>query len=160
MTGTELIGEVGKLYLKAALGTADAGGTARFLLDRLTAAQSAEIARAILRDPALSADFEIKLPIHFMEGQNLPAHVLTLERATFHRHANCSKPALLLANTGDDEEQSLNLVVPVGSLQLTNHPDLWVRVANGVLSAPLDTNQCIWWERALKGLFDLNFRSM
>ncbi len=160
MTGTELIGEVGKLYLKAALGTADAGGTARFLLDRLTAAQTAEIARAILRDPALSADFEIKLPIHFMEGQNLPAHVLTLERATFHRHANCSKPALLLANTGDDEEQSLNLVVPVGSLQLMNHPDLWVRVANGVLSAPLDTNHCQWWERALKGLFDLNFRSM
>ena len=60
MTTSELIGEVGRIYLGETLGLAASGdeaeGTARFILDRLTANQAGAIARAILADPDLAAE--------------------------------------------------------------------------------------------------------
>src|SRR5205085_2735324 len=114
MTRIELIGEVGRLYLVKALGMVDscddAEGTARFILDQLTADQAGAIARAILVDPVLAAQFEIKLPVNFMAGQGLPDSALTNDSITHHRHAECSKPAMLLPSTSDYEEASLRLV--------------------------------------------------
>ena len=162
MTTTELIGEVGRLYLAKILGGPTNGdeseGTARFILDRLTADQTASIALAILADPALSQVVEIKLPEHFMVGQHLPPTALTTERATLHRHAEFAKPVLLLANTGDDEEQSLSLVTPISALQLTSDARLWVEAAGGQFSLSLEQQR--WWEKALAGVFELSFRSL
>ena len=95
-------------------------GRARFIVDRLSAKQTAAIAKTILTDEALSSQIEICLPAHFIDGQGLPDTVITYERATYHRHAKCDKSALLLATTGDDEAQSLNLLTPIGSSQLTH----------------------------------------
>lgn len=47
-----------------------------------------------------------------------PESILTDERATFYRNAACEKSVLLIANTGDDEEQSLKELVPIGAPQL------------------------------------------
>lgn len=155
----ELIGAVAALYLHAQLGGDDqSAGTARFIIDCLSPAQTAAIARAILRDPELSKLFDVKLPRTFMADRGLPDDALTDERTTYHRSAPCDKPALLLANTGDDEEQSLRDLTPVGAPDLQAHPDIWVRVA--ATGLPLSDEHRHWWVRALTGLQDLRFVSL
>jgi len=158
MTCNDLIGQVGTLYLKSALQADDTGDTARFIIDRLSAKQTAAIARAILSEPDFATKVDIRLPMHFMEGENLPESVLTHERATYHRHAKCAKPVLLLATTGDDEAQSLNLVSPVGTAELLERPELWTSVAMKDVNLTAEHEK--WWQRALAGLIDLNIWSM
>jgi S-DNA-T family DNA segregation ATPase FtsK/SpoIIIE len=134
-----------------------AHGTARFIVDCLSSEQTAAIAWAILEDRTLAPLFDIKLPVHFVGTFGLPAEVLTDERATYFRNAQCGRLALLLANTGDDEEQSLRDLTPVGAPDLLTHPELWVQVAAEGL--PLTEEHRRWWERALLGLQDLRFAS-
>ena len=107
MTSDQLIGKVIASYLRDRLTDDDSTGVARYLLDCLSADQTAAVAKTILDDVSLSTLVEIKLPIRFVGGYGLPAHILTNERTTYFRNAACSKSALLVANTGDDEEQSL-----------------------------------------------------
>ena len=123
------------------------GGTARFIIDCLNGAQTAAIARAILADPDLGSEFEIKLPRGLVGDFNLPNEILTHERATYFRNAPCSRPALLLANTGDDEEQSLRELTPIGAPDLQADTNLWVQVASTGLLITEDEQR--WWEQAL-----------
>ncbi|NWJ47089.1 MAG: DNA translocase FtsK [Chloroflexi bacterium] len=90
-----------------------------------------------------------------MSGFELPSEILTEERATYFRNAPCAKPALLLANTGDDEEQSLREVSSIGAPDLLARADLWVLAACKDLAILDDVRR--WWEKALKGLNDQNF---
>jgi len=122
MTTIELLGKVAAHYLKDHISQDEAAGTARYLLDCLTAEQTAAVAKSILSDPPLAALVEIKLPKLFVGQFSLPAECLTTERTTYFRNAACEKSALLVANTGDDEEQSLKELVPVGAQQLLAHP--------------------------------------
>ncbi len=158
MTSEDLIGAVAAAYLRERMSENEGEGTARFIIDSLTAEQTAAVARAILCDADLAERIELKLPAHFMEGQGLPASVLTEERATYFRNFACTKPALLVANTGDDEEQSLKELVQVGSLQLRDHPELWIRIAREGL--PLSDEHATWWARALTGVQDLHMTSL
>ena len=152
MTTTELLGKVAAQYLKDRLSEEDGEGTARYLLDCLTKEQTAAVARTILSDSALSSLVEIKLPRHFLEGCDLPDEILTTERTTYFRNAAIEKPALLVANIGDDEEQSLKELVPIGALQLFNHPELWVNAASKSLA--LSEDHIKWWKQSLRGLVD------
>jgi DNA segregation ATPase FtsK/SpoIIIE, S-DNA-T family len=111
-----------------------------------------------LDDAILSQQVEIKLPTHFLVGQGLPATILTEQRATHFRNAPCDKPVLLVANTGDDEQQSLKELVPIGAAQLQDRPDLWVRVAAEGL--PLTVEHRNWWERAIGALRELRILSL
>ena len=153
MTSDQLIGEVVASYLRLRLTEDDSTGVARYLLDCLSANQTAAVARAILADPALAGRVEIKLPIHFVGGQELPADILTKERTTYFRNAACAKSALLVANTGDDEEQSLKELVPIGAAELLAHPALWVAVASKELII-LDEHR-YWWIKALESLLQV-----
>ena len=152
MTTQELLGKVAAKYLRDRLAEDGETGTARYLLDCLTAEQTASVAKAVLADATLSALIEMKLPRHFLEGYGLPDDVMTIERTTYYRNANCSKSALLVANVGDDEEQSLKELIPIGAPQLLNHPELWVAVAADGLALPEDHAK--WWRQSLKGLVD------
>ena len=159
MTIDELIGQVGARYLQIKLGEADdSDDTARYLIDRLSKRHTAAIAKAVLADSTLIEQIEIKLPAHFMQGQELPDLILTEERATYYRNAQCSKAARLLATTGDDEAQSLNHLTPIGIAELMGTPELWVDVAS--TEANLSEGDRKWWEKALKGLFELNICSL
>ncbi|MDE0041561.1 MAG: DNA translocase FtsK, partial [Candidatus Poribacteria bacterium] len=159
MTTDELIGQVGVEYLRIKLDEADdSDDTARYLIDRLSEGQTAAIAKAILADAALSEKVEIKLPAYLMRDQVLPSSILSEERATYYRNAECSKAALLLATTGDDEAQSLNHLTPIGIAQLMDNPQLWVDVAS--TDAGLLESHQKWWGKALKGLFELNICSL
>ena len=153
MNSDELIGKVAAEYLRARLTEDDAAGVARYLLDCLTADQTAAIAKAILADANLSQLVEIKLPIHFVGEHGLPAAALTTERTTYWRSASCEKSALLLANTGDDEEQSLKDLVPIGAPQLQAHPGLWVGLAADGL--PITDQHRAWWIKAIEGLLEV-----
>lgn len=158
MNRTILIGNVATLYLKQTIATDDAEGTARFIIDCLTAEQTAAIAQAILADMRLSNLVEMKLPRHFLQDYALPDSILTNERATFYRNATCEKAVLLIANTGDDEAQSLKELVPIGAPQLQAHPHLWVHAASSGLA--ILPAHCSWWEKALAGLRDLHLFSL
>lgn len=159
MSPDALLGLVTVLYLREQLSNSDASpGTARFIIDGLTRQQVAAIARAVVGDPELAPKVEIKLPRSFVGDQALPADLLTDKRATYLRNAPCSKPALLLANTGDDEDQSLRELTPVGSPDLIAKPGLWVQAAcSGV---PVIDEEQRWWEKALGGLGALHATSL
>ena len=159
MTTDELIGQVGARYLRMRLDEADdSDDTARYLIDRLSEEQTTAIAKAILADAMLAEKVEIKLPRHLMQDKGLPDSILAEERVTYHRNAPCSKAALLLATTGDDEAQSLNHLTRIGISQLMDVPELWVDVAS--TDADLSVINRKWWEKALKGLFELNICSL
>jgi DNA segregation ATPase FtsK/SpoIIIE, S-DNA-T family len=153
MTGEQLIGQVAAQYLRNHLVNDEAEGVARYLLDCLSAHQTAAVAKAILHDSTLAHLIEIKLPIHFVGDFGLPDEVLTKERTTYFRNAACSKSALLVANTGDDEEQSLKELVPIGGQQLLSHPELWVGLASQGL--PITDQHRSWWTKALQGLLEV-----
>ncbi len=153
MTSDQLIGKVVASYLRDRLTEDDSTGVARYQLDCLSADQTAAVAKAILDDASLAALVDIKLPIHFVGEHGLPAHILTNERTTYFRNASCAKSALLVANTGDDEEQSLKELVPIGAPELLAHPALWVNWAAEGLPI-LDDHQH-WWVKALEGLLEV-----
>lgn len=158
MNHLTLIGRVAARYLKQNIALDDTEGTARFIIDCLTAEQMAAIAQAVLDDAELASLVDMKLPRHLLAGYGLPEAVLTNERATFYRHAACEKSVRLLANTGDDEAQSLNTIVPIGTAQLQAHPALWIHVASAGLA--LLPDHLAWWEKALSGLRDLQLLSL
>jgi S-DNA-T family DNA segregation ATPase FtsK/SpoIIIE len=157
LTRETLIGRVAGDYLHEHINPLT-GGTARFVLDRLSADQMAAIARAILGDTALRELFEIRLPRPYLAHLGLPDAVLTDERATFHRNEETHRAAVLLANVGDDEEQSLKDLSGVGAADLLARSDLWVGIA--ATDLPITEEQQRWWIRALDALQDLRFVSL
>lgn len=153
MTSDELIGKVVASYLRDRLTEDDATGVARYQLDCLSADQTAAVAKTILGDPSLAALVDIKLPIHFVGEHGLPPQILTNERTTYFRNAACPKSVLLVANTGDDEEQSLKELVPIGAPELLAHPTLWVKWAAEGL--PILSDHRHWWVKAVEGLLEV-----
>lgn len=156
MNISELIGKIVSLLLREELSGergAQTDGTARFTIDCLSAEHTAAVARQILAEPSLSAQIDMKLPKAFLKSQQLPDEVLTTLPATYYRNATAEKPVLLIANTGDDEEQSLKEFIRIGGPELQEHPELWIRVASEGLS--LSEQHARWWEKALTGLQDL-----
>lgn len=152
MTTDELIGSVVASYLRDHISTEDGSGVERYLLDCLTADQTAAIAKSILGDASLSKLVEIKLPVHFVGNYGLPDDVLTTARTTYYRNAACEKSALLVANTGDDEEQSLKDLVSIGAPELLAQPELWVAIAGDGL--PVVDQHKQWWLKAIQALLE------
>lgn len=150
MNSTELIGKVVCEYIKNHFPESDNSGTARYLLDCFSREQLIEIAKTILHDKQLFESIDIKLPSHYIGQCDLPADILTVQRTTYFRNADCLKPVLLIANTGDDEEQSLIGIVPIGKDQICAEPNIWVRIASEGLHITDEHRK--WWEQALKGL--------
>ncbi len=151
----ELIGTVACSILKEELSdhTAQAG-TARFLLDGLSVAQTVAVTRAVLADAFLTERVEIKLPKALFEGHALPDTILTERNATFYRSADCDKLAFLITNAtaeeGQAEDMSLHEVTPVGSAQLMERLPAWVSAASAGLALTDDAR--VQWEKSLAGL--------
>lgn len=162
MNVSELVGRVVALHLRIELAddriATGVEGTARYIIDCLNADQTAAIAKCILEDPRLSAQIDLKLPASFLTAVGLPDEVLTTNPATYYRNAASSKPVLLVANTGDEEEQSLKEFTRLGAPELQDRPELWVQVAREGFS--LSSEHAKWWEKALTGLLDLRLFSL
>jgi len=113
---SELIGAAGATLLRLRLDAlAEDDGVARFLLDRLTGEQVAAITTALLNDPTTDLLLKIAIPRSLVAAFDLPEHVVTDERTVAIRNAECDKPALLLANTDDDQGASLQDVTLLGA---------------------------------------------
>ena len=153
MTSNELIGRVVARYLRQNMPQEADSSTARYLLDSLSAEQTASIAKAILSDVVLASQVEIKLPQHWVRHLDLPEDCLTSERATYYRNSPCPKPVLLTATRGDDERQSLADLTPIDSNQIRAHVDIWIDVAAHGL--PLTDEHRHWWQVALAALQDV-----
>ncbi|MEC0174346.1 FtsK/SpoIIIE domain-containing protein [Paenibacillus favisporus] len=155
MNQLELIGQVATEYLRRQLQNSQSEeGVARFLLDRLTGEQVSYICKTINQDVLLSSTLAIKVPRKLVEGSGLPFEMVTDEKTTYWRNASCDKLAILLANTNDDQGQSLRDIARVGAGDLKSHPDIWVQVASKNL--PLSEDQKKYWQQALKGLQEAN----
>ncbi|MFD3259584.1 FtsK/SpoIIIE domain-containing protein [Paenibacillus lentus] len=155
MNQLELIGQVATEYLRRQLQNSQSDeGIARFLLDRLTGDQVSHICKTINQDTLLSSTLAIKVPRKLVEGSGLPEDMVTDEKTTYWRNAPCDKPAILLANTNDDQGPSLRDITKVGAGDLKGRPDIWVQVASKDL--PLSDDQKKYWQQALKGLQEAN----
>jgi S-DNA-T family DNA segregation ATPase FtsK/SpoIIIE len=125
-------------------------GVARYLLDRLTGEQVAAITAALLKAPGIDDLLKIAIPRGLVEGHDLPETVVTDDRTVAVRNAECDKPALLLANTDDDQGASLQDVTLIGAKQLTEDVAPWVEAAGVGLGLP--EGQLAAWRAALGGL--------
>jgi S-DNA-T family DNA segregation ATPase FtsK/SpoIIIE len=151
LNALDLLGAVGAASLRERLiGVPQSDGVARFMLDRLTGAQVAAMVQALLRDTETAAKILIAMPRSLVEGLGLPEEVVTNERTVALRHAECDRPALLIANTDDDQGASLQDVALLGAKQLTEEPRLWVQAAS--LGLGLPEGQLAVWQAALRGL--------
>ncbi len=151
MNASELLGAVGAASLRERLASAsESDGLARFMLDQLTGQQVAAVVRALLLDGETAKKIKIAVPRDLVAGFDLPEAVVTDERSVALRHAECDHPALLLANTDDDQGASLQDVTLLGAKQLTEEPRLWVGAAAAGLGLP--ETQLAIWEAALRGL--------
>jgi len=155
LTKQSLIGQVGASFLRMyLLENLHSEGTARFTLNQLKAEHAAAIANAIIEDVELVGKVEMKFPRGYMRGFGLPESILTDMRATFYRNFQISKPILLIANTGDDEDQSMKMITPIGTQELLAQTSLWISVA--CLGLGLSREDILMWESSLKGLTELN----
>ncbi|NSY51668.1 FtsK/SpoIIIE domain-containing protein [Agrobacterium tumefaciens] len=151
MNPSDLIGAAGatSIRLRLASLTPD-DGVARYLLDRLTGEQVAAITRALLLESKTAELLKIALPRSLVSPYGLPDSVMTDERMVAIRHADYDRPALLFANTDEDQGASLGDVTLIGAKQLTEEPGPWVEAAAAGLG--LSESQIAAWTAALRGL--------
>jgi S-DNA-T family DNA segregation ATPase FtsK/SpoIIIE len=151
VTPSDLIGAAGATSIRLRLEALTPDDElARYLLDRLTGEQVAAITRALLVDPATASKLMIALPRDLVGPFGLPETVITDERTVRVRNSACDQPAMLLANTDDDQGASLGDVTLIGAKQLTEESGPWVDAAAAGLG--LSEGQIDGWKAALKGL--------
>ena len=153
MSPAELIGDVFTRLLATSIDIEGEEGTARLMIDHLSPLQTVAIARAVMNHPTLGGVVDLKINQEFVGKTDLPDNVLTTNPATYYRNCKCDSPILLVASTGDDEDQSLKEFVRIGADELKANPKLWVASACDGLAVIPDHQ--VWWEKALAGLFDL-----
>ena len=150
MNSLAMIGAIAVDYLRKMLASRQTDeGAARFVLDRLTGEQIAEICQAILQSD-LAAQVEIKVRESLGRSFDLPESVLTAQGLVHWRHADCLKPALLIAGVDDSEEKSFGVLTPIGARDLKAEIQTWVEIAAQGIIVP--NNHLLWWRQALKGL--------
>ena len=151
MNALDLIGAAGAAALEERLqGLGPDSGTARFMLDRLTGPQVAAIVNRLVATPSIHSQVKIAVPRTLVEGQGLPDAVITDDRTVALRHAECDRPALLIANTDDDQGASLHDVALIGAKELKEGAPYWVVPAAEGLGLPPEHVDA--WQVALKAL--------
>ncbi|PUB84850.1 MAG: DNA translocase FtsK [gamma proteobacterium symbiont of Ctena orbiculata] len=158
MNPVEMIGDVFARYLEVSIDNNSEDGTARFMIDHLSPQQTVAIAEAVLNRSNLKGLVDLKLNRDYVGESGLPEDVLTTAPTTFYRNCICEKPILLVASTGDDEDQSLTELTRIGAEELKACPDHWVAAACD--SLPVTDEHQKWWEKAIAGLCDLRIVSI
>lgn len=158
MNAVELIGDVFARYLDASVGMDSEDGTARFMIDHLSSHQTVAIAKRVLVHPTLQDSVDLKINRDFVGDSSLPDTVLTTAPATFFRNCVCHRPILLVASTGDDEDQSLKEFIRIGADELKASPEHWVSSACENLTVTGEHKT--WWEKAIAGLCELRIVSV
>jgi S-DNA-T family DNA segregation ATPase FtsK/SpoIIIE len=147
----DLIAKIGADYIEKKAGVSvEEGSTSRFLLDSLQGDQVAALCNEILSRPSLKSICEIKVPRTLVADFGLPDDCITDEKTTFWRNAQCDKPILVLANTDDEQGQSLKDIIAISTTELLAEPELWVKRA--AENTGLSEEHRQWWTKAIKAL--------
>lgn len=147
----DLIAKIGADYIEKKVGlSSEEGSTSRFLLDSLQGDQVAALCNEILSRPNLNSICEIKVPRTLVAEFGLPDNYTTDEKTTFWRNAQCDKPILVLANTDDEQGQSLKDIIAISTTELLAEADLWVKRAAEDTGLSEEHRQ--WWTKAIKAL--------
>ncbi|MDA7979459.1 MAG: DUF87 domain-containing protein [Pirellulales bacterium] len=158
MNSVQLIGDVFARYLDASVEKDSEDGTARFMIDHLAPHQTVAIATRVLSHPTLRDSVDLKVNREFVGNSSLPDSVLTTAPATFFRNCVCHRPILLVASTGDDEDQSLKEFIRIGAEELKASPEHWVSSVCDDLT--VTDEHKMWWEKAIAGLCELRIVSI
>ena len=158
MNAVDLIGNVFARYLDSSVEKDSNDGTAMFMIDHLSPDQTVAIAKQILSHPNLKDSVDLKINREFVGEATLPDTVLTTAPVTFFRNCVCHRPILLVASTGDDEDQSLKEFTRIGADELKASPNHWVSSACETLT--LTNEHKTWWEKAIAGLCELRIVSV
>lgn len=160
MNVSELVGAICAAFLREDIPEDAAGSaqsTGRFTLN-FSAEQTAAIAGAVLDDSYLRDRVEIQLPRSYVGEFGLPDEALTTKPATYLRNAQCSKPALLLADVEHGEEASFHEIARLGPSEIMERLDIWIPIVSAGLH--MSAEHAKWWERALTGLRDIRLVSL
>jgi len=135
-----------------------------FRLDKLSSGQIASVVRAILANPELSAQVDLRIPTSLVEGEGLPETVLTSQNAGAVRNSGTTKEALLTANGNEHNlADTLEHVTALGAKEFRANEDCWVEATCHVTSiAPAPEDRKIFLA-ALKGMmssFDLSLHQI
>lgn len=158
MLPSKIIGRVAATILAERLADAkqDDGASdsaAMFRLDKLSPEQIAAVVWEVLGNPALEAAVDIKIPESLVQGQGLPARVLTDRNAGYVRNAGTTKAGLLTANgTEQNQADTLQYVTALGAKELRGNEKAWVEATCHVATmAPTPEDRQVF-ESALRGL--------
>jgi S-DNA-T family DNA segregation ATPase FtsK/SpoIIIE len=137
---------------------------ALFRLDKLSSGQIASVVRAILANPELSAQIDLRIPSSLVEGEGLLDAVLTNQNAGAVRNSGTTKEALLTANGNEHNlADTLGHVTALGAKEFRANEDCWVEATchvTGIAPAPEDRKIFL---AALKGMmssFDLSLHQI
>jgi DNA segregation ATPase FtsK/SpoIIIE, S-DNA-T family len=140
-----IIGRVGADILAERVSTLTLpeDSAALFRLDKLSSSQIAAVARAILANPELLARVDLMIPEALVDGQGLPAEVLTPHNAGYVRNnAATSKASILTANGNEHNlADTLGHVMAIGAKEMRADPQPWVAAtlhAGGLSPVPED----------------------
>lgn len=133
MIADRIVGRVGADILRRRLTDArQSDGTAPdsaalFRLDKLASGQIASIVREILANPDFASRVDIMIPESLVEGEGLPAEVVTHLNAGAVRNVGTTREALLTANGNEHNlADTLGYVTALGAKEFRAHEDAWV----------------------------------
>ncbi|QBY54444.1 FtsK/SpoIIIE domain-containing protein [Cupriavidus oxalaticus] len=145
MLTDRIIGRVGADILAKRISNPGQPGdsVALFRLDKLSPSQIAAVARAILANADLLSRVELMIPEALVEGQGLPAEILSAHNAGFVRNnAETAKAAILTANGNEHNlADTLGHVMAIGAKEMRADPEPWVEAAlhaGGISPVPDD----------------------
>ena len=159
MIADRIVGRVGAVILKKRVAEIDqttSGGSARFRLDRLSAAQIASVVRDVVGDPDLSPLVDVKIPETLVHGETMPAGTVIQGNAGLGRNFDTEKLVLLTAN-GDEPgiADTVAWVTALGAKEFKSHGDAWAEAAakvGGISPTPDDMKV---FRAALRGLLSV-----
>ena len=130
MLTERIIGRVGANILSKRIAgpSGSEDSAALFRLDKLSARQTAAVARAILANPDLLSKVDLMIPEALVEGQGLPSDVLIPHNAGFVRNnAETSKAAILTANGNEHNlADTLGHVTAIGAQEMRADAESWI----------------------------------
>jgi S-DNA-T family DNA segregation ATPase FtsK/SpoIIIE len=162
MIADRIVGRVGAEILRQRLADArhNEGTTpdsaALFRLDKLSSEQIASVVREVLLNPDLAERVEIKIPESLVEGEGLPAEVVTHLNAGAVRNAGTSREALLTANgTEHNLADTLGHVTALGAKEFRAHESAWVEATCHVAGIAPTPDDRVVFQAALRGLVSI-----
>lgn len=133
MLTDKIIGCVGAEILAKRISSSDKTEETKalFRLDKLSGSQIASISTAILSNPILSAEVELRIPEALVHGFGLPDEILISHHAGFVRNNVETTKSVILTANGNEQNlaDTLGHVMAIGAKEMRSDAESWVTSA-------------------------------